>query len=338
MDQAFVIRPATVKDLDWLYSHSHLFGVGFTSLPHNKDFLKQRLQLVERSFKEQLPVEERIYLFLRENLPKKEIVGICGIDVNVGYKESFYNYQISTVTQSSAALNIYMEHQLLNLVNNYQHASELISFWLQPSLRGKNIGKSLSFSRFLFMAQFPQYINSTVIAEVRGYFDMNEISPFWEAVGRKFFSVDFKVADELTFANGKQFISDLCSREPIYIDLLPKDVQAVIGKEHPDASPARVLLEQQGFRFSNHVDIFDAGPLLAVERDSIKTVMESKVATVVKFADENDQEALLYNNRLDARFTVAPITVLPTGEVTISKQIADILHVKVGEEIRYYFM
>ncbi len=339
MDQAFVIRAATLEDLDWLDSVANGLGIGFTSLPNNKEFLKNRLTQVEKSFKQNIPIQERVYLFFRENLPQKQIVGISGIDVNVGYQESFYNYQVSTVVQISKALNIRVEHKMLNLVNNYQEATELISFWVDPAARGQECGKSLSFARFLFMAHFPNWFNETVISEVRGYFDSDEKSPFWEAVGKNFYGMSFREADELTFGSGKQFISDLVSRDPIYLDLLPQAAQDVIGLENADSRPAIKLLEQQGFKFSNHVDIFDAGPLMSADRNSIKAVQDSKNAKVAKIAPcKEGKKALLFNNNVEARFTVADISELEDDDISISRETADILRTKTGDVVRYYYL
>lgn len=339
MDQAFVIRTATLKDLDWLYSISNLVGAGFTSLPNNRPFLEQRLKVVEQSFKEQIPVTERVYLFLRENLPSKEIVGISGIDVNVGSTESFYNFQVSQITQSCKSINKHVVHTILNLVNNFESASELISFWVHPVHRGKAISKSLSYCRFLFIAQFAKWFDNSIISEIRGVFDQTQGSPFWEALGRKFFDMDFKTADELTFADGKQFIADLVPHEPIYLDLLPADAKAVVGKAHPNSEAAIHLLEKQGFQYNQHIDIFDAGPLLFAERDKILAVANNKIATLTKTPDSvQAAPALLYNNRLDARFTAAPIEILGNDEVAISADVAAILQLKAGDQLRYYFL
>ncbi len=338
MEQAFVIRAITEKDLDWLCGIAPKIGVGFTSLPNDKKFLKNRLQTVAKSFKEEIRIEERVYLFVRENLPQREIVGICGIDVDVGYKESFYSYQISTVSQACASLDKYIEHKLLRLVNNFQKASELISFWVHPDHRRHAVGTSLSFSRFLFMAQHKELIHAEILAELRGFADDAQTSPFWEAVGRKFFDMDFNLADALTYSCGKQFIADLVSREPIYIDLLPQAAQAVIGVENPGATGARKILEQQGFQYNQHVDIFDAGPVLYCERDKIHAVANSKLVTITQLDSvASIQPALLYNARMNARFTVAHIDVVE-NEAVITPEIAKILDVRIGDMIRYYIM
>lgn len=337
MDQAFVIRPVSLNDLEWFYSISHMVGTGFTSLPDNREYIKKRVTIVDQSFKEAIPVQERVYLFVRENLPSREIVGICGIDVDVGYKESFYNYQISTITQSNKELDIYMVHTLLNVVNNFQQASELITFWVHPNFRGQFVSKSLSLSRFLFIAQFPQWFNKTIVAEIRGYIDENGESPLWNALGAKFFGMTFKDADALTMTKGKQFIADLIAREPIYIDLLPEDAQRVIGLEHPEATPARYMLESQGFKFNNHVDIFDGGPLISADRDEIKPIAQSKLITISKIQDklENTTYVLIYNCKCDLRVTEEYLQINADGTAIITQKTADILRIKPGDQVRY---
>lgn len=230
-----------------------------------------------------------------------------------------------------------MIHTLLNVVNNFQNASEIISFWLHPDYRGLGLSRSLSLARFMFIAEFKHLFAEEIIAELRGMIDENGKSPFWEALGKNFFGMDFKRADALTAKSGKQFISDLVSREPIYLDLLPLDAQKVVAVEHPDSSPARHLLESQGFKFNNHIDIFDGGPVLSANRDSIKIIADSKIATISMLQDnlDNNFVNMLYNNRMDARITVGNVQLLENDAAIISPQIAEILDVKVGDQLRY---
>lgn len=50
-------------------------------------------------------------------------------------------------------------------------------------------------------------------------------------------------------------------KHPLYIDFLSPEAQAVIGKVHPQTAPARTVLEKEGFRYLNYIDIFDGGRL-----------------------------------------------------------------------------
>src|SRR5206468_2055152 len=97
------------------------------------------------------------------------------------------------------------------------------------------------------------------------------------------FDLDFAEADRLSVAN-KKFIAELMPDHPIYIPLLPRVAQEVIGKPHKESERAVVNLETEGFKYNNSVDIFDAGPVLSCPRDQIRTVRQSrrgKVASIV---------------------------------------------------------
>lgn len=337
-DLSFVIRPASLKDLDWFCKTAPLFGAGFTSLQNDASFLEKRLTIVEKSFNEQIPLAERIYLFVVEILPQKKIVGISGIDVAIGHKEIFYTYQISHVTQANNELGIVAEHRLLNLVNAFQHASELISLWVDPNYRGHVLSRCLSWARLLFVAQFKEQFSTEILAELRGVSDNEGKSPFWDAVGRKFFKMDFTTADALCVTKDKQFIADLESRMPIYIDLLPLEAQEVIGKEHPSSTPARKLLSAQGFKFTEHVDVFDGGPILTTSVEDIPIVRNSIIALINEFATDIDggANALLFNTSLNAKFTFAKIRIINARAIIITHATAEILQVARNSQVRYY--
>ncbi len=56
-----------------------------------------------------------------------------------------------------------------------------------------------------------------------------------------------EVIDYLSGIGQKVFIAELMPRFPVYVDLLPKDAQEVIGKMHPHTLPKKSKL---GFSFS----------------------------------------------------------------------------------------
>ncbi|NJK42607.1 MAG: arginine N-succinyltransferase, partial [Aquincola sp.] len=131
----------------------------------------------------------------------------------------------------------------------------------------------------------PKRFREQVVSELRGVVSPDGVSPFWEAIGRHFFRMDFAEADKLSAITDNQFILDLMPQHPIYIDLLPADARAVIGQCHKDGEGARSLLNWEGFTFSNVVDIFDGGPLVSAPRDHIRTKRESRLVRVR--ADDN---------------------------------------------------
>tara|TARA_B100000780_G_C20869175_1_gene345705 strand:+ start:46 stop:609 length:564 start_codon:yes stop_codon:yes gene_type:complete len=171
------------------------------------------------------------------------------------------------------------------------------------------------------MAYFPKRFAAATIAEMKGVIDNNGVSPFWEAVGRHFFTMDFNQADLLTTASDQRFIASLMPRYPIYVPLLSAQVQAIIGPHHQDLEDIVNILEHEGLHFEGHVDIFDAGPVLEVRTRHIRTVRHAEQAQVI-MEDEvlQSKRVLVYNHSCaDFRCIIArklvPLLVLSKAQL-----------------------
>lgn len=116
---------------------------------------------------------------------------------------------------------------------------------------------------------------------MRGYTDEQGRSPFWESVGRHFFSIEFAKADYLSGTGQKAFIAELMPKHPLYVDFLAEEARAVIGQVHPHTAPARAVLETEGLQYQGYVDIFDGGPTLEANTDDVRAVRDSSKRTVV---------------------------------------------------------
>jgi arginine N-succinyltransferase len=208
------------------------------------------------------------------------VVGISGIEAAVGLKEPWYNYHVGTLVHASRTLGVYTVAPTLFLANDHTGHSELCSLFLDQRFRvGKN-GALLAKSRLLFIADFAHLFAAKVIAELRGKLDADGLSPFWEGLGRHFFAMEYSTADYLTGIGQKSFIAELMPKHPVYVNLLPNAARDAIGVVHADTAPARVMLEQEGFRYEGYVDIFDAGPTLECFRDTIDAVRRSQAFPV----------------------------------------------------------
>lgn len=69
-------------------------------------------------------------------------------------------------------------------------------------------------------------------------------------------------------------------KHPIYTHFLTPEAQAVIGEVHPQTAPARAVLEKEGFRYRNYVDIFDGGPTLECDIDRVRAIRKSRLVEV----------------------------------------------------------
>ncbi|KAF1051672.1 MAG: Arginine N-succinyltransferase [Burkholderia gladioli] len=115
-----------------------------------------------------------------------------------------------------------------------------------------------------------------------------------------------------------------------------------IGLTHRDTLPARKMLEAEGLRYQNHVDIFDAGPVLECHVSDLRTVRDSVVVPVEIGAPatvhtaEGGPRSLVSNTSLaDFRVGAAPGAVAD-GRFVLTAADAAALGVAAGDPVRVY--
>ena len=358
-----LIRPIRTQDIDALIEIADLSGPGFTSLPLHPELLEQKIAQSIESMQQPLsrPQGEH-YLFVLEDTDNGAVIGTTAIASSIGMRDPWYHYRIGTMVHASRAMNIHNCFRTLYLCNDYTGHSEVCSLFLHPQYRGNKSrtaspsprpqamppngysGTLLSKSRFLFMAQFPDRFAERVIAEMRGVSDESGISPFWEGLGRHFFTMEFSEADYLTGLGNKSFIAELMPKNSIYIHLLPEAAQQVIGEVHNNTRPARKMLEDEGFHFEGYVDIFDAGPTLVSRIKDLRTVRHSQLYPIEimktekpqKESDGDTEPCLLANTGLQQyRCLVDAIRVPDEGQpLLLNEQLAEALLLQSGDSLR----
>ena len=331
-----VIRTARMADLDPLYELISSSTYGLTTLKITRDQLEERLEDSQFSFrrKPKKPVGQP-YVFVMEDLDRGHVVGTCSIYSKVGGFEPLYAYRLERVVRESHQLRTSREFEVLHLVKEHDGPTEIGSLFLHPDYRGGGHGRLLSLSRFLFIGSFPDRFDTQVIAEMRGRVNADGQSPFWEAIGRHFFDIDFPKAEMATTVS-KGFIADLMPKLPIYINLLSKEAQEVIGQVHENTKPALRLLEKEGFTCRNYVDIFDGGPTVECDLRNIESVRHSFRAKVTIAEHSSSQDYLISNTSFDNfRATAAKAAYDKESEsVILSPVVAEALQVNEGEFVR----
>lgn len=275
-----IIRYIEPKDVNDLYLLAQKAGFGLTSLQPNMEKLAARIERACKTVAGELPKADQVYLFVLEDTELNKVVGVCGIEVALGLKEPWYNFHVGTQVHASEPLSVYNALPTLYLSNDHTNCSELCTLFLDPDYRLNKNGKFLSKVRFLFLSAFRQYFEETIVAEMRGYSDANGQSPFWNAVGHKFFNIEFTKADYLSGVGQKAFIAELMPRHPLYVDMLPDDAKAAIGIVHPNTRPAYNLLLEEGLRYKGYVDIFDGGATLQADIENLRAIKESQSVAV----------------------------------------------------------
>lgn len=330
-----VIRPVERDDLAQLLSLAGKTGGGLTSLPVDSATLLARIERSLLTWQGALPCAGQGYVFVLADSEDHRAVGICAIEVAVGLQEPWYNFRVGTQVHASKELNVYASLPVLSLSNDHTGSSELCTLFLDPDYRDGKNGHLLSKSRFLFMANFRDRFMKRVVAEMRGVSDEQGHSPFWESVGSHFFSMQFRQADFLSGTGQKAFIAELMPKHPLYIHYLSAAAQQVIGEVHPDTAPARAVLEAEGFRYLNYVDIFDGGPTLECEIDHIRAIRKSQMMVAGEGQADDNWPLCLVANTDYQHFRVASLPVdLTSGTVCINDSQRQALRCNFGDALR----
>jgi arginine N-succinyltransferase len=331
-----IVRPITRKDQDVFAEFSFESLLGMTNLPRNRQKLLDKIIHSETSFLQQIeqPGSEEYY-FVLEDLTTGRIGGTCGILAQS--TQSFTHcYRIETISTYAKHLSVPKEIKILKIVPNASNSSEICALYLQPTFRHSGQGRLLSLSRLLFIAAHRQRFKRKMIAEMRGYIDQRQISPFWEAIGRHFCDLSFvELMAQLDEVH--TFLSEILPQFPIYIDLLPKEAQEVIGKTHDNTKPAYQMLLQENFSFNQEIDVFEGGPILSATTSDIRTIKKSEVVQIDVTADSliGENEYIIANERLDFRVCFGKIKIISKTQALINEEVANALIVNRGDRIRY---
>jgi arginine N-succinyltransferase len=335
-----LIRPITAADLPALLALAGKTGVGLTTLPSNEAQLAKRVEAAVTSFAGKAAPADELFLFVLEDGANRRVVGTCGLATAVGLRQPWYSYRVGLVVHASQELGLFTQTPTLFLSNDHTGHTELCSLFLDPDYRRDRNGHLLSKSRFLFLAEHRARFSRKIIAELRGVSDEAGKSPFWESLGRHFFSMEFSQADYLTGIGKKSFVAELMPKHPLYSSFLTVEAQAVIGKTHPHTLPAQRMLEAEGFRYEGYVDIFDAGPTVECDVDDVDAVANSRVfsAAVGKPAEAvaaTRTRTMLVAKPGMADYRVVLCDTAPLdGQLPLTADAAGALGVRDGDAIR----
>lgn len=332
-----VVRPAVKTDGPALIELAQQAGPGFTSLAVSEDALLARLQRSIETFKsDAVRRPDDIYMLMLEDSITGDVVGLSAVKAMIGVKDPFFNFRILKIAQNSNVVARRFDMDVLIMVNDYGGSTEVGSLFVSENSRGGGAGRLIAQSRYMLMATEPERFGDQVISELRGHVEPDGTAPFWEAIGRKFFQMDFKEADQISASQDNQFIIDLMPKHPIYVELLPDAAKTVIAQTHPKGIGARRLLEREGFRFDGVIDIFDAGPLVSCPRHDLQTIKSSRHVKVIPTGSKlkHPHKALISNDKLfDFRSVITDFEI-SGADVRITQDVFDTLHVSDNHIIR----
>jgi arginine N-succinyltransferase len=268
---SLIFRPVMRADLPGLERLAAAAGPGIGSL--RNDGLPARLEASLQGFAtDDGDVSgEESYWFVLEDTAAQRLIGCSGITARAGYGSRFYAYRNEFVVASSTALGLSQRTHTLHPGHDLTGATLLTAFYIEPDAPPE-AAQLLSRARLLFIWQFRQRFSDRIVAEFPGLLDAQGRSPFWDAVGRRFFGMDYPQAEHLAGGRSKAFIAELMPQSPVYVPLLPEAAQMALGQLHPDGELPFDILEQEGFDADSYVDMFDGGPTAEGRLQTLRTV------------------------------------------------------------------
>ena len=333
----FRIRQSYREDVDQILAVAeHLDTV---NLPADRGHIEGILDRSERSFSEELPAAEREYVFVLEDLDARKVIGTSMIHAQHGTRRAPHIFfRVENDERYSYTLDRYFVHPVLRIGYNYDGPTEIGGLIILPEYRGnpEALGKALSYVRFLFIRMHREVFRDAVLSELLPPLEENNTSLLWEAVGRKFTGLTYQEADLLSKDN-KEFIHALFPDDPIHVELLPREVRAVIGVVGPETRGVEKILRRIGFSYASQIDPFDGGPHFTAKTDQITLVKNAREAVIGDEAGGPRTWAVLAAERAGQRpvfrATGARVTIAGDGSVGAAAEVRQRLGVEAGETV-----
>ncbi len=283
-----LLRPVAAADLADLHRMAAASADAISSLPNDEAKLRRRIEASLQAFASPDDASgEETYLFVLEdrsaNDGRGRLVGCSGIAASAGFFDRFYSYRNEFVVHASTALGVSQRMHTLHLCHDLTGATLLTSFYLEPGYELGPAAKLLSRARLLFIQANAERFSERIAAESPGVADAAGHSPFWDAVGRRFFGMDYPEAEAVIGGRSRACIAELMPPSPVYVALLPEAAQWAIGQLHPVGELPFSILQDEGFDADTYIDIFDGGPTVEAPLASLRSV---RAARVVEVCDE----------------------------------------------------
>ncbi len=299
----YIVRQAKKEDLEDLYELSKLEN--FLNLPNDIEKLTKNIHKSINSFTSNDFNPQNTFLFVLEDLSENKVIGTSVIHSQHGTSSiPHFALKVGKEYRRSYSVDQDFTHTTLRLHVETEGPTEIGGLVLAPKYRGNSekLGKQIAFSRFLYMAFNQVHFRKEVHAELLPPFNEDGSAPLWEALGKKFFNMEYQKADILSRKN-KEFILNLFPAENIYANLLSEKAQQAIGAVNKNTVPLKNMLEKIGFKYIEQIDPFDGGPHYRSMLEEIKPI-KNKIKQNFEYTDNADMmtDQFLIRSNKDKEF------------------------------------
>ncbi|WP_084637501.1 arginine N-succinyltransferase [Paludibacterium yongneupense] len=329
-----IVRPVRTSDLPAIERLSIACGIGVASRPGHRDWLFERIRRSIESFDHEAVADagHEYYMFVLEE--DGLVIATVALAASAGFDEPFYSYRSETLVHASRALNVHNRIHALNMCHDLTGLVQLGDVIADASLEPASY-ELLMRAGLLFIACHRGRFGRRIIAEMPGLHDASGQSPFWDAIGRRFFNMDFPQVEQAFLTHSKTFIAELMPSYPIYVPLLPDAAQAALGHIHPACERPLAILLGEGFEEDNYIDIFDGGAVLTADIDRLYTLEAARLYPVeVEETVDGGEPMLLANLATDEFCATWGLARCGDGHLRIGAELAQTLAVGGGGQVR----
>lgn len=332
-----VQRLSRMTDLPEIERLAAASPVGVTALPADTARLATIIEVSEASMAGDVSFsgEER-YFFVIEDTQTGQLAGCSSIIASAGFTEPFYTFRNEMFVHASRELGLHNRIHVLSLCHDLTGHSLLAGFYMQPTFQQAPWIELNARGRLLFMASHPQRFADSTSVEIAGVSDEQGNAPFWDALGRHFFSVSYSEAEQIGSSRGRSFLAELMPGYPIYVPMLGDAAQEVIGQVHPSAQAIFDVLMREGFETDNYVDIFDGGPVVHARTSELRSTRNSQLVQVEVGTPTQPNGSWLVANQHLGNFRAACLDLAWVADepLVLSQRDADLLQVTTGDRLR----
>lgn len=196
------------------------------------------------------------------------------------------------------------QNSFLRLRYIHNKSVQLGGLVLLPKFRGgaDKLGRQIGASRFLYMLEDPQIwpeeVEVSLTAPLK---DNDRTSEFWDAVGKRVFSLNYLKASELYRENFPRFLSRIPQNMTVDLKSLPKGARQAMETPHSETLSLYHGLLKLGFKKTPYRHFLDGGVFLKIKRKNIPFIAQGK-KVLLKQGKPNHSRTWLWGQQIEGKF------------------------------------
>ena len=229
-----------------------------------------------------------------------------------------------------------MEHIYCVLFQDTASPTELGGNVMNHQLRGRGLGKLLSYARIHYLKAHPEWFSDRLLAEMMAPIDRyNDGTPFWRHITRKFINMTYEDADRLSTHKDKREFMYALLPKLVNLSLLDDVVLNSIGNVNASTRPAAEMLLDIGFTETHRIDPFDGGPHLETRLSQLNALACETRALAESSRDSEPIDALVSAETEALGFAAVRVraSLLGRDEVELPAEGARALGVRPGDQV-----